>query len=457
MTTPDTTSDSAADPATADPAAGPTAVHTSAAPPAAGVHTPAYRRLLVAWSASMIGDGVRIAALPLFAAISTLDPLAVSAVAVAEVLPWLLVALPAGALVDRWDPRRVVLVAHVVRAVLTALLALAVFTGTASVPVLVALAFALTAAETFADPAAQRLLVRLVGPDDLARGNGHYVSIETAALDIGGPLLAGALFVWTPAACFLLDAVSFVVAAACVVRLPALPPETGGTSGTGGADVPAERPALLREVTSGIRHLFASRGLRVLVTAVLFAAVAVAAANAAMALYAVEVLRIPAAAVPTLWVAMGLGTLAATRLVPPLVAKWGDGPVMVTAMAVLAGGFVLVGALPVPVVGWLGYALVGVGAGGWNVLSATRRQRLTPPALMGRITSGYRILAWGLMPLGAAAAGPIANFAGLGSVYLAAGGLLAVALLALAVPILRTGERISPPVRSAIRADRSAS
>ncbi|MBO0848128.1 MAG: MFS transporter [Pseudonocardia sp.] len=403
-----------------------------------GVHTPGFRRLLLAWSTSMVGDGVRVAVLPLFTAVSTRDPLAVSAVAVAEVLPWLLVALPAGALADRWDPRRVVLAAHLARGVLILLLAVAVATGAATVGVLVVAAFTVTAAETFADPASQRLLVLLAGPDDLEKGNGRFVGVETVAVDILGPLVAGALFLWQPAVCFALDGASFLVAGVVVAGLPP----------SDAADL-RYRPlgGLAGQVGEGVRYLFRDRGLRVLVTAVLFGAVSVAAANAVMALYAVETLGIAPALVPTLWVAMGLGTLVAARFVPALAARFSEGPVMVTAMGVLAAGFLLLGALAWPLVGWLGYALVGLGAGGWNVLSATRRQRLTPAPMMGRVTNGYRVLTWGLMPIGAGLAGPVAELTSLGAVYLLAGALLATSLLVLARPLLMTGVRRSTPIR----------
>jgi MFS family permease len=152
-----------------------------------GIGSRGFRLLLIAWSTSMVGDGVRVAALPLFAAVSTRDPLVVSAVAVAEVLPWLLIALPAGGLVDRWEPRWVVLSAHGVRAVVILLLATSVATGSAGVGLLVAAAFVVTAAETFADPASQRLLVHLAGPHGLEKGNGYFVSVETMAVDIVGP------------------------------------------------------------------------------------------------------------------------------------------------------------------------------------------------------------------------------------------------------------------------------
>ena len=405
--------------------------------PAVGIGSLGFRRLLVAWSTSMVGDGVRVAALPLFVAVSTRDPLAVSAVAVAEVLPWLLIALPAGAVVDRFEPRWVVLSAHSMRAVVTLLLAAAVAIGSAGVGLLVLTAFVVTAAETFADPASQRLLVHLAGPDDLDRGNGYFVSVETTAVDIVGPLIAAALFVWRPAACFALDGMSFVLAGIVIAGLPRCAPSA--STDVGNLKVARWLAGLVTEVGEGVGYLFRDRGLRVLVTSVLCAAIGVAAANTVMALYAVQVLGIAPALVPTLWVAMGLGTLVAARMVSPLTARWSDGAVMVTAMAALAAGFVVLGAVAWQPIGWLGYALVGLGAGGWNVLSASRRQRLTTPSMMGRVTNSYRLLTWGLMPAGAALAGPVAKLTTLQTVYLLAGALLGVSVFVLARPLLTTG------------------
>src|SRR6266702_7296227 len=231
--------------------------------PTTSIGTGPFRLLILAGFASLTGDGVRIAALPLFAAISTHSPLAVSAVAVAEVLPWLLVALPAGTLVDRCSPRRVVLAAHAGRAIVVGALAVAVLTHHAGVPALIVAAFLITSGETFADSAYQSLLVELAGRDRLDRANSWYVSAETLGLDLGGPLLAAALFVWSPAACFGLNAALFVVSAVCVAMLPevavapAIPaPRDGMRAGS---------PPLRRQLMEGARFLLRDRALRVLI------------------------------------------------------------------------------------------------------------------------------------------------------------------------------------------------
>jgi hypothetical protein len=112
---------------------------------------------------------------------------------------------------------------------------------------------------------------------------------------------------------------------------------------------------------------------------------------------------------------------------------------MVAALALVGLAFLVVGTVPVAGAVWAAYLVVGVGAGGWNVLSATRRQRLTPGAMMGRVTSAYRMLAWGLMPLGAALAGPLAKGTSLATVFVAVGALVTVVAITLARPLVRTG------------------
>jgi MFS family permease len=73
---------------------------------------PNYGKLLAASTVSNLGDGVRLAALPLLAASLTRDPELVAGVRVATTVPWLLLALVAGVVVDRVDRRRLLQVAN---------------------------------------------------------------------------------------------------------------------------------------------------------------------------------------------------------------------------------------------------------------------------------------------------------------------------------------------------------
>src|SRR5918997_3118554 len=107
-----------------------------------------YRRLWTAAAVSNVGDGIRETALPVLAAALTRDPKLVAAVAFANRLPWLVLSLVSGALVDRWDRKRVMSLTDAARMVLMIGLSVAVMTGNASVPLLCVIAFMLGAAET---------------------------------------------------------------------------------------------------------------------------------------------------------------------------------------------------------------------------------------------------------------------------------------------------------------------
>lgn len=386
---------------------------------ATGLRSRAFRCLLASWGASSIGDGVLTAALPLFTAVSTRDPLSVSVVAVASVLPWLVVALPAGALVDRWPPRTALIVSLVVRSGLTSSLGALIALGSANVAVLAVCAFMLSSAETFADSAGQTLLVTSAGRSELERANGRVVGAETAGVEIAGPLAAAGLFAWRPEFCFLAVGIAFVVA--------------GVLAGT--VNVRIERPAkretaaLRTEVLEGMRFLVRQRTLRVVVGVVGLTAFVTSGVNAVAFLYALESLRLPAASVATLLVCTAVGALAAAPLASRLALRWGSGRVMVCALVVLGLGIATLGAGSSQWAAWAAYLVMGVGAGAWNVLSSANRQRLTPRPLMGRVTSAHRVLAWGLMPLGAALAGPVASATSLRAVIIGA----AVVVMAIAV------------------------
>jgi MFS family permease len=396
-----------------------------------GVTTRHFRRLYWAWAISLLGDGVRTLALPLYVAIQTRSPLAASAVTFAEVLPWLLTALPAGAIVDRARPRQVVMIAHVLRAVFTAGLVVALATDNATVPVICLFAFALTVAETFAYPASQVLMVELAGPDQLHEANSKFYTVHTIGLNLAGPLAAGALLTVSPELAFAVDGLSFVVAAALIAGIPNVAPKV-----TAGKVRPGK---LAHEIGEGVRLLGRIGGLRALVGVVAAATVAIAAVNALTALYAVEILKMRPEVVSTLFIVSALGTLFASRAVVPVAKKWPEGAVLASSLAIAALGMALLGAFPYVLTAWVATALIGLGIGGFNVLAAARRQRLTPSEAMGRVSGAYRMLAWGLMPLGAGLAGPLAVATSLGWVFVIAGGFVLAALALLARPLMRTG------------------
>lgn len=390
---------------------------------ARGVRTPAFRRLWWSWTVSLLGDGVRTLALPLYVAVETGSALAASAVVAAEVLPWLLFALPAGAIVDRVNPKIVIIVAHLVRFALTAGLVVAIVLDVAHTPVLCAFAFLLTLAETFAYSASQSVMVALVGPNELNEANARFYTVHSIGTNLVGPLAAGALFLSSPALAFALDGLTFLVAALLMIGLPFIRVVDPGRPRRSARALPSE-------IREGVRLLFGVPGLRVLVAIVATATLAASAVNAMTPLFAVEDLKLKPALVSVLMVVGALGLLSGTWLVPRLARRRPEGVVLVGSLAVVALGMIGLGASDLVAGALVANFCIGVGIGAFNVLVAARRQRLTPTSAMGRISGAYRMVAWGIAPVGAGLAGVLAVNTTLNAVFVAAG---AVILLALAV------------------------
>jgi MFS family permease len=162
---------------------------------------PEYHKLWTATAISTLGDGMYLAGLPLLAARLTRDPLAVSMVTFAAWLPWLLVALASGALVDRWDRRRVLWTADLGRCVLVGALAVAVLAGWASIWLLATVGFLLGVGQTLFDSAVLAIIPALVSRDRgrLERANGRRAAVMTVGEQLAGPP-AGAVVGLAPSA-----------------------------------------------------------------------------------------------------------------------------------------------------------------------------------------------------------------------------------------------------------------
>ncbi|WP_405583334.1 MFS transporter [Streptomyces sp. NBC_01190] len=169
--------------------------------------------LLAATGISVTGDGAFLAAAPLLAASLTRDPLAVSTVTAAFYIPWLLVGLPAGALVDRWPRRLVMITADLIRAGILAGLAILVATGHAALAPLVAAILVVGIAQCFFDAASQSVIPVIVGRDKetLTKTNGRYWAIDTVGRSLAGPPIGSATFAASRMLPFAGDAASFVL------------------------------------------------------------------------------------------------------------------------------------------------------------------------------------------------------------------------------------------------------
>lgn len=386
----------------------------------------AYWRVWWANTVSSVGDGAFVSALPLLAVTVTRDPRLIALVSAVFYVPWLVLSLPAGALADRCDRATLMWRAQAAQGVVVALIAVLAAVGAAGIGVLVAAGFCLGAAEVVFSNAAQAVLPQLVPAESLPRANGHLQVSLTAGETFLGPPLGSLLFAAGRALPFGLDAGSFAGSALLLSGLPRQAP-AGAAGGLG------------RRIAEGLRWLLRHRLLRVV--AVLLAVMGFCSqmGQAVLVLLASQTLHIGARGYGLLWTASAAGSIAGGLANPFLTRRLGQLPSLIIAMAVEAAVFAGLGLAPDAYVAGLMMACNGFFVTMWNVVTVSLRQRIVPAGLLGRVNSVYRMLGWGLMPLGALAGGLIAHAAGLRAPYVIGGIVCALTLTAALPVLLRTG------------------
>jgi len=152
-----------------------------------------YWKLWTSSALSNLADGVMKVALPLVAIRYTDSPGLIAGLTFAFTLPWLVFALLAGALADRYDRRRLMLVANTARAAFLAFLTVAAVAGAGSIWLLYAAAICIGVAETVYDTSSQSILPQLVSKPSLSRANGRLYAAELTTNQFVGPPLGGFL------------------------------------------------------------------------------------------------------------------------------------------------------------------------------------------------------------------------------------------------------------------------
>lgn len=381
---------------------------------------PRFRTLFVASTASNLGDGVLLAALPLLARRLTDDPLAVSAVTAAATLPWLVFGLVAGAIVDRTDRVRLMVGADVARAVLIGAFAALLAADRTSLVLAVVVVALVGVAETLFDTAAQAVIPSIVAADHLELANGRLFGAQVAANSFLGPPLGAFLFVSATAAPFALDAATFAVSAILLTRLRS---PDGASSG------PRARATIRADVREGLAWLWADRGVRAFAIGAAAINIAHTGVMATVVLFVRDELGVSASGFGLALAGTAVGGLAGTQLAPGTVRVVGRRRAVVGAVAVFATALVVAGSTSSVIVTVAGLAAFGAAGEVWNVVAVSYRQARVPDALLGRVMASYRVIAYGAMPIGALLGGALASGFGLRAPFFGGAAIVAVLLL----------------------------
>lgn len=370
---------------------------------------PGYRRLFAAQTISRWGDTVNTVALVVLVFRLTGSGLGVSGAVIAEILPVLLLAPIAGAVVDRLPRVRVMVVADLWRTALAGVLPLADH----HLAAVYAVAFGLSAGAVFFNPASASVLPSIVSEEELVAANSGLWSAavvsQIALAPLGGLLVAA----WGVAPAFWLNAATFAISAAILTRLR-----------PGGPPRPAATGSWARSIRDGGRVLIADRLLRLLAIVQLLAALSAGATSALLVILAERHLRTGPGGFGLLLGAVGagaaLGPLLLTRLTtsarrPGLM----FGPYLLRGLVDLV--LAITRNLPTAMAA---LGLYGVGTSTGMVTYNSLLQAVVPDRNRGRVFAGFDMI-WqtgrlASLGLGGAAADAL----GIQAVYLLGGVLL---------------------------------
>jgi MFS family permease len=399
------------------------------------------------WSAatvSSLGDGLALVGFPLMAVAVTRRPVLVAGVVFAQRLPWLLCALPMGALADRFRRFRVMALVDLVRFVVVGAIGVAALSGRVGLPLLYAAAFTLGTLETLFSAAAHGALPAAVRPEQLDRANGYLFASQTAGEQLAGPAAGGVLYAAGAAVPFLGDAVSFAASAALLLR----PARRQAAAAPQGDPVPRAgraRRRLRAEMGDGLRTFWRHPVLRVLSVTIGGMALCQSMIMGILVLYGIEVLHLSHVGYG-LFLAAGatgnvLGALAASRLR----ARVGTSFIILFGGCLAAFAYVGAGATSSPLVAAALFAVEAWAVACGTVASMSLRQRCVAPELLGRVGNIYRMVIWGIIPIGTLIGGVLAANLGLRASFYIAGAIQLAVLVAVGGRLSRVVARLECP------------
>jgi MFS family permease len=385
----------------------------------------AYWRLWWAAGINNIGDGAFAAAVPLLAVTITHDPRLVSVVSAATYLPWLPLSLPAGALVDRHDRVGLMWRSQAIQAVIVSLIAVLTAFGQIGIPVLAIMAFGLGACEVVFGNAAQAILPDIVAKPLLHKANGNQQTITTIGQQFLGPPIGSVAFAVAVALPFGMDAGSFALSAALLATQPRRRRQQ------------TQHQPMRTAIADGLRWLTRHRLLRTLAVLLGVNTFCGQLGNATLVLLATQTLHLTARGYGLLLAGAAIGSLLGGLVNARVVTRIGALPALLTALATNVVIFVAIGLSPTAIVLGALLATNGFVTTLWNIVTVSLRQQIVPSELLGRVNSVYKMLGWGLIPLGALTGGLVAHLFGLRAPYPIAGVLRGIALLAAAPVLIR--------------------
>lgn len=380
---------------------------------------------------STVGSGISRLALPLLVLALTGSPIQAGLIGAAQHVPFVVFGLPAGALLDRWDRKLVMLTCDAARLLAFGSVPVAWTLGSLTLGHLYVVAFVHGTALAFFNIAQLAALPRVVPTGQLAEAH----SLNTASEGIGtliGPGISGLLIGLAPtiaagaALAYTVDAVSYAVSLVSLASIRK-PFQTTRTA-------PPLRQ-IHRQIVEGWRWIWGRADLRWMMPINTLHRTMFAPVQLAVVLLGTRSLNSDPATLGLLFGAAGAGGLAASIFTPPLRRRVTVGHCMIGLTAAHAVALVSVAIAPTVVVAGIGLFIAGAMENMTGIIQVAYRLGVIPDALQGRVNSSYRFVSYCGMTLGTAAGGILLDVLD---------ARVVLALLAAAIAVISAAAALSP-------------
>ncbi len=362
------------------------------------------RDFLLLWSGqavSTIGTQVSTLALPLLVLALLHSPTQAGFIAAVRSLPYLIFSLPAGALIDRWDRKRMMIMCDTARCLAYGSIPFAFAVGRLTLVQLYVVALVEGTAFVFFNIAEVACLPRVVTAEQLPQANALNQSSEAVGFLIG-PGLAGFLIglaqtiVAGAMLAYAVDAVTYLVSVASlgIIRMPfQVARALGG------------RRSLWAEIMEGVQFLWTHSRLRAMAALTLSTQVLFGPFTLVLVVLMRDALHADPPTIGLLFSLSSIGALVGAGVAPWVKGRLGFGRIIIGTTLLQALGVVIIAIATSPLVVVVGGVIVLFAVPIFNVASVSYRLSLIPDVLQGRVNSVYRLFALSGVPLGTAVSG----------------------------------------------------
>ena len=377
-----------------------------------------YVLLLGGQFVSTLGSGISGLAFPLLVLALTHSPAAAGIVGFVFGFPYVIVSLPAGALVDRWDRKRVMILCDSIRAVNISSIPIAAAIGHLSVALLFIAAAVEGTAFVFFNIAEVACLPRVVSKEQLPQATGFNQAGQVASGVISAPL-GGLIFqVVGRTVPFVFDAVSYLVS---VLSLRFMRVDFQ-------EERVAQRRSLLVEIREGLAWLWRHQLIRYM-SFLTGGLNLVASASFLVIIVLARGLHASPTVIGILFAIGAAGGVLGSLIGPWFQKHFSYARVIIACVWLQTVLWPLYAVAPNPLILGLVEAGIVVAAPIYNVVQFSYRMALIPDALQGRVNSTVRLIAYGFAPFGAVASGILIEWVGATtSVFILSGLMLLMAL-----------------------------